>query len=119
MTAGDYQATVKYLENGQWLAVPEGEASHTISFKVSGNGIGENSDLTMLPYPNPTADKLYLQLPEKSTVSLTDASGKLLFQAEMQGEEVCIDLSGYSNGIYLLRILSADGKQRAYTCRKR
>ncbi|MBO4402827.1 MAG: C10 family peptidase [Bacteroidales bacterium] len=109
LTLGDYTATIKYLEGDKWMEVPEGTVSPTISFRVSGTSVAERNADETTPYPNPTSDMIYLNLPEMATVQLSDATGKILLQKEMQGEEASLDLSGFNSGIYLLRIVTKQG----------
>ena len=109
LTSGEYTATIKYLEGDKWMEVPEGTVSPTISFRVSGTSVAERNADETTPYPNPTSDMIYLNLPEMAMVQLSDATGKILLQKEMQGEEASLDLSGFNSGIYLLRIVTKQG----------
>jgi len=65
-------------------------------------------------YPNPTADKIKLAIPtsKEVRVTLVSASGVAIANIELkntgeqqQGE---FDLTGYPNGVYILRIDDGD-----------
>lgn len=118
LTTGDYRATIKYLEDNQWVDVPNGNTNSSINFSVKGTGIAEADQTGMQPFPNPAHDFIYLNLPKETNVSLTDASGRVIFQSVMQGENVRINLQNYSKGIYLIRLTTNDGTARSFTITK-
>ena len=63
-------------------------------------------------FPNPTSDKISLKLNgEKTIISIEDLWGKTLFSTQTKDTEPSINLSGYANGMYLLRT-TQKGKTR-------
>lgn len=55
-------------------------------------------------FPNPVTDRIAISgLQQTGTVSLYDASGKLLLQQIVTAQTVTMDLSGYAKGMYLLQ----------------
>lgn len=56
-------------------------------------------------YPNPTTGLLHIQTPPNShvTLSLYDMVGNEVYRSEAQTEHTSIDLSGYAQGIYLVK----------------
>jgi hypothetical protein len=70
------------------------------------------SDSKFQIFPNPTTDKISLKLNgEKTIISIEDLWGKTLFSTQTKDSEPSIDLSGYANGMYLLRT-TQKGKTR-------
>ena len=67
------------------------------------------SSLVFSAYPNLTKDVIYLKTDEKEdyTVTIIDLGGRTLFETVVsKTNENKIDLSGYDNGIYFLKISS-------------
>jgi len=61
-------------------------------------------------YPNPTnGNKIYLNVKEAATIHIFNVLGKLMQSSEVTRNKNSIDISKFSNGIYLLKINS--GKQ--------
>jgi hypothetical protein len=58
----------------------------------------------LLLYPNPTSDYFRLKGGRNSTLFLYDASGRELIRADRYREEMALDISAYSPGIYLVKI---------------
>lgn len=74
---------------------------------------GQESDLSpsreFQVYPNPASDRIYLQLPETEAseyfrVEIFDATGRQIDQDIISSDAVGLDVSGYSSGIYYMRI---------------
>ena len=68
----------------------------------------DDSEKTWAVYPNPTDGVVTIQGLPQSLVKVFDANGKLLLSKTVS-EEQSLDLSGFSSGLYLLEIRSADG----------
>jgi uncharacterized protein (TIGR02145 family) len=70
------------------------------------------SDRNVMVYPNPGSGKYTVRLKnhegEKITYILTDQSGNMLMMKEIRNvkidHEISLDISGFSNGIYLIKI---------------
>jgi hypothetical protein len=78
-----------------------------IPFQV---GIPDRFPQTLEVYPNPTTGILYLRWPEglaDATVRVFDMQGRT--QLNATGRTDRIDLSGLSDGIYLIHLTAADG----------
>lgn len=78
-------------------------------------GIIEHDDSFELnAYPNPTTDILNLKVSEfeeKMLISILDNTGKIVEELEMKSEELTIDFTEKSEGLYLVLIQSKDGKK--------
>jgi uncharacterized repeat protein (TIGR03803 family) len=61
-------------------------------------------------YPNPVTDWLTIKLGEESIkkeISIVDLTGRQMVQKDMYGSEAQINVSDYSQGIYLLKVSSS------------
>jgi hypothetical protein len=76
-------------------------------FSISAyTGLNENADLPFNIYPNPVHDYLYMsELPnDKCILSITDVSGRELYQESVNGNSHRIDMQSYSAGTYMVRV---------------
>jgi para-nitrobenzyl esterase len=55
-----------------------------------------------LPYPNPSADRVWLDLPTGAWATLSDLQGRVLQTVRATTDRVEFDLSGLANGVYVL-----------------
>ena len=71
--------------------------------------IGENS-ISANIYPNPTQGKVMVESEDLSHVRIVNAYGQTVYNAKVEGNLVCIDLSQMVKGIYMMHI-EAEGGQ--------
>lgn len=100
------------------LALEDGAFNNTIVLVGNGaiitsadNGVITKQDV--LVYPNPASEQLTIDLspfgPVKPRIGFYDTDGKRLYYlAEPQQDEVVIDVSNMTDGMYLLRLDSED-----------
>ena len=64
-----------------------------------------------MAYPNPTSGIVHVQTEGQSMVEVQvfDLFGKMLFQQSVGKDDFSVDLSNFSSGTYLLRIISDKG----------
>lgn len=80
---------------------------YTLAGSVSVKGVAAPA---LRPFPNPTAGKVFLDLPVRpGQVSVFNAAGLRLQQFSNGGGAVMLDLSAYPAGIYWIRV--AQGRQ--------
>lgn len=72
-----------------------------------GMGIATVAAAHIRIYPNPANDKIFVASPQPLNLSLYDLTGRLLRQIEGKNQ---IDISAFSDGIYLLRIEDKQGR---------
>lgn len=90
-------------------------SNHAIIIGIRGpelpQSIGENSEKKVMAYPNPTNGRVHIQTKGKPVIEVQvfDLFGKMLFQQNIGENEFSIDLSNYSSGTYLLRIVTKEG----------
>ena len=71
--------------------------------------IGENS-ISANIYPNPTQGKVMVESEDLSHVRIVNAYGQTVYNAKLEGNLVCIDLSQMVKGIYMMHIEANDGQ---------
>ena len=112
--------------NGIWLiegpnlavTVDElGNISGTVTYTTLITGV-EECIAPLRIYPNPTSGILYVEMQQKSTITLTDMQGKLIFQKESRTGGEQIDLTDYKSGIYNVEIRSGNNVFRKTIIRK-
>lgn len=72
-------------------------------------GIEEQSLMEVNVYPNPVADVLFIHASEKSSVSLYDVRGTLIYSSSISPNNQQIDLSNLEKGIYFLKVENSKG----------
>lgn len=112
----------EFTANNNWIVVAQPayswdlEVDLAIFVEIDENdpaGIFQNkSDFEFSLYPNPTADYLNIGLSsvnqEKARIEVLSVDGSLLL-SEQQSSQGAIDVSGLTNGLYLLRLQIDDG----------
>jgi Secretion system C-terminal sorting domain len=92
---------------------PGGVVSAGVQQPVKVIMVGSNEllpNVTLGIYPNPTKDKLILELSGEYPIrgqysfSLYDLCGKLLLQERITGSSVSVPLNDFTNGMYLLKV---------------
>lgn len=68
----------------------------------------EKSTVTL--YPNPSADRITVNAPQQSTISVISPSGSVIYQQKTTSENTEINLSSQASGIYFVKISSDDFK---------
>lgn len=107
-TSSSYTAT--QLGYYQVVVTNEGSCTDTSElFTYNGVGIGETERLkaAIQIYPNPTEGKLFINSPVKINIQLCSIDGRALLEAKSVR---MIDMAGWSNGIYLLKIFDQNNK---------
>jgi len=80
----------------------------TIAVRTAPTALHDAEWANMKVFPNPTTGKVYLNnLPSTGTLLLESLNGKTLIQKTIQvSAEMDLDLTDYSAGIYLLKLIS-------------
>jgi extracellular elastinolytic metalloproteinase len=89
-------------------------SSSAITTIFEGNkvGIERLKEIGILIYPNPASNERGVANPllVKANIKLTDLTGKVLFEGELETSRKNIDISAYADGVYMLHI-NAKGNQ--------
>ena len=65
----------------------------------------ENIDI----YPNPTDGIIVVEAPKLRQVSVFNALGQVMLNKAVCGDMVQLDLSGFENGLYWIKVLAQNG----------
>lgn len=102
---------------GAWVSLTElrvfGEGERT--YKVEEEEEEEEEITQLILSPNPaTADEVTIKAPEGyDTVSIFNTSGEKVIEAEITDQEVTLDISAISGGLYVVRIEGSEEPQVA------
>ena len=88
------------FEDGSWMD------SYLMSFTTEYDAVDETAQ-SMMVYPNPVSDRLYIQGLESAEVEVFNALGQKVKTIKDATE---INVSGWAEGVYVLRITAVDGK---------
>ncbi len=88
--------------------------SITDSAGISGVGIHQDPKYNIKLYPNPAHDYTTVEIPgnyflKNAQAEIRDASGRVIDRFGVKQKQFAINVTGYSKGIYLLRISDAQG----------
>jgi uncharacterized repeat protein (TIGR03803 family) len=80
-------------------------------YKLPATGINDVSELEASIYPNPSSDgmvfvELNKQISSKTFIEIVNFYGQVLFVKTMQSSRDELDLTGFTNGMYMIRIRS-------------
>ena len=117
---------VHYSDSLPWPMEADGEGPYLeLKDLDSDNSLPENwgtgDDLTKIDkfienqnialYPNPTSGKIHVALSENAIhCQIVDSMGNLLQETSPSSPDFELDLSGLPSGMYLIKLLMADGK---------
>jgi len=81
------------------------DTSECVAFTVSGVGMDEYQLSNALIYPNPTIDIVNISnIPLGTTISLTDAAGRLILTKNTDLSTTSIDVSNQVAGVYFINL---------------
>ncbi|MBS1685862.1 MAG: PKD domain-containing protein [Bacteroidetes bacterium] len=99
-----------------------GHSSTAQAITVTTAGIGEVARYRTFLYPNPTGDKINVQVAAPATLGLLSASGTMLWSAPhelSQAGTYVFDLSSYAAGIYYCVVAYTAGQTEVLSVSKR
>ena len=110
-TQTDYNTTenLRYNVTALWDG-RETELSNTVYLGPS-VGIEETvaQDEAFVVYPNPVSNQLTLQGEGMHHVSLVSITGAIVFDSDISGNGIVIDMARWPQGLYFLRVQSENG----------
>ena len=74
------------------------------------NTIGEDHSSTVCIYPNPTQDEVTIKAEGLNHVRIIKVDGQTVYNADVEKEQVRIDLSNMAKGLYMIHIDAASGQ---------
>lgn len=117
-----YGQALYLIDSEEHQAIPVSDGGYTFTLSNSSQPVNDRFYLSLSPesmgseqvvllYPNPVKDIVNLKLSRsnrEAKATLFDFSGKALVQSAWRGES-SLDMSGYSAGMYILRVETSDG----------
>jgi len=70
------------------------------------NVINNINNYNVAIYPNPTYNKVNISLNESSEINIFDTNGKIYFSQQLDKGNNIVDLSGFRQGIYFVKIIT-------------
>ena len=78
-------------------------------FKTSGTSVGENDNVAVSIYPNPTNGQVKIEAEALKHITISNTLGQLIYEGKASGNTFEYDFSEYGTGLYLIRIETASG----------
>lgn len=111
--SGDYNGSWVSLDGNEWddiESASSGQLSYTWMIKATtGNepnvGISEVLGSELSIYPNPTTGKVSIDVENFTSAEVMDITGRTV----MTSNESTIDMSNLNNGVYMIRVNTANG----------
>ena len=69
----------------------------------------KESELVNAIYPNPTSGDLHINATGMTRVSVVNALGQMVYDAEVDSDEVILNMGQYNAGIYMVNIVTVNG----------
>jgi Secretion system C-terminal sorting domain/FG-GAP repeat len=114
--AGETMQSFTPTVNGDYaVIIDDGTCVDTSAcYNISGVGINDDGIASAIAiYPNPTTGKITIECEGMQRVEVLDITGKLIYEIASslspRNDVVEIDLSGFSKGIYFVKVSSQDG----------
>lgn len=113
---------------GATFTLPEPSSTYYISFKakannangvyvddvwvgkLTGEGVEETRTVNAVVNPNPAKDRAMISAnTAEGMVEVFDLSGRMMTTTKLQNGNVEIDMSGFAQGVYMVRVSNAEG----------
>lgn len=72
------------------------------------DGVGENDNLAISIYPNPTSGKFYVECENMRHIRIVNYLGQYVYDSGVEGNQAYINLSDINKGIYIIQIKTDD-----------
>ncbi len=99
---GTYEYDIRVVYTNYAISCPQ---NLTIEYV----GLAENDSNVLSIYPNPVKDKLTIAAEKMTRITIVNAFGQVMYNAEIVDNEQIIDLTQYEAGIYLVHIATETG----------
>jgi len=60
-------------------------------------------------FPNPTTDNVTIQAEGMSHITVTSVLGQVVYDADVNGDEMVLNMGQFNAGMYMVRINTANG----------
>jgi bilirubin oxidase len=105
-----YNDSIPYMYHCHMLTHEDAGMMGQFLVRSPGAGLEENGAENEMIYPNPAQDQLTIESNfDKETISVFDASGRMVFQTLSEGQKTVIDIESYQSGLYFIDLQSTSG----------
>jgi hypothetical protein len=111
LNAGVITGTLDFCDQGSGsIDVNWGTIDNTVQFCQAECNVGleEEQLVDVQVYPNPSSDVVTIRSAAKTSLTVYDISGKLLYASSQENELHSLRVSGWENGIYIYRLVSGN-----------
>ena len=109
----DASQTIPYYFKGKstkiYFVMPSFAVTINATFGQSGASVGENNSVEAPVYPNPTDGIVKIEAENLRYVSVFNAVGQMVYEEQVDGDELEINLGSQEVGVYLIRLETATG----------
>ena len=103
-----YQVRAQYDDDCESDPAPAYDNPTQDYVEVAVTGIGEMSGEVAL-FPNPTKDNVTIQAAGMTHVTVVSVLGQVVYDAEVNADELTLNMSQYNAGMYTVRIATTEG----------
>ena len=90
------------------VAVYDDCESEMVEVNVNYDEVPENN-LEVALFPNPTKDNVTIQAAGMNHITVMSVLGQVVYDAEVSSDEVILNMSQFNAGVYVVRIVTANG----------
>ena len=90
------------------VAVYDDCESEMVTVNVNYDEVPENN-LEVALFPNPTKDNVTIQAAGMNHITVMSVLGQVVYDAEVSSDEVILNMSQFNAGVYVVRIVTANG----------
>lgn len=120
LIVGATEQSYTALENGEYsveISNAEGCSDISAEQNIIVVGLGETDELMFSAYPNPTKDRLFIQLSEQSELTfirVLDMTGKVMIERQSNsGQLIRLDVEALSSGLYILEVQAGSNRSQS------
>lgn len=74
------------------------------------DGVEENNSISAVVYPNPTTGEVVIECERLQHLRIVNAFGQTVYNSDIEGDQIRIDLSSFAKGVYMMHIEAEDGR---------
>jgi hypothetical protein len=106
---GDYTYTIRVIYDGEpdvtYYAMSCGDVE---TVRVEPLSVDENEVINSI-YPNPTSGDLHINAEGMTHITVFNAMGQMVYNQDVNGDEMILNMAQYEAGVYMVRIDTANG----------
>ena len=112
--ANDPAQTIPYYFVGKatlkiGFIMPQFGVTIHVVFKASGASVNENSSIAAVVYPNPTNGQVKIEVEDLKYITISNMLGQVIYESKAEGNAFEYDFGKHGEGLYLVRIETANG----------